>query len=186
VEQARQAAIQQQMSEQMLSMFQTIQDRQDTLQQQLLADRAEHRAFMTHILQHTGVLIPLVQFAPPPALQVAVVPAIQSGPQLHSFGPIISPLRPVSLDLSTQVVGPISTQPPVPLVSAVATPVVAVSVSVLAPADPAPDPASELAPALASTADTRSETDFDTLLVFALLPRPRPGVPAPPPSSSGI
>jgi hypothetical protein len=34
----------------MLSMFQTFQDRQDTLQQQLLADRTEHRAFMTHIL----------------------------------------------------------------------------------------------------------------------------------------
>jgi hypothetical protein len=48
-EQARQAAVQQQMSERMLSLFQTIQDRQDTLQQ-LLADRAEHWAFMTHIL----------------------------------------------------------------------------------------------------------------------------------------
>jgi hypothetical protein len=33
VEQARQAAIQHQLSERMLSMFQTIQDRQDTLQQ---------------------------------------------------------------------------------------------------------------------------------------------------------
>jgi hypothetical protein len=54
-QQARQVAIQQQMSERMLSMFQMIHDRQDTLQQQLLADRAEHRAFMTHILQHTGV-----------------------------------------------------------------------------------------------------------------------------------
>jgi hypothetical protein len=52
----------------MLSMFQTIQHRQDTLQQQLLADRAEHRAFMTHILQHTGVQPPPVQFAPPLAL----------------------------------------------------------------------------------------------------------------------
>jgi hypothetical protein len=41
-EQARQAAVQQQMSERMLSLFQTIQDRQDTLQQQFLADRAEH------------------------------------------------------------------------------------------------------------------------------------------------
>jgi hypothetical protein len=50
IEQAKQAAIQQQMSERMLSMFQTIQDRQDTLQQQLLADRVEHRAFMTHIV----------------------------------------------------------------------------------------------------------------------------------------
>jgi hypothetical protein len=57
-------------------MFQTIQDRQDTLQQQLLADRTKHRAFMTHILQHTSVQLPLVQSAPPPALQVAVVPAI--------------------------------------------------------------------------------------------------------------
>jgi predicted DsbA family dithiol-disulfide isomerase len=55
---ARQAAIQQQMFERMLSMFQTIQDHQDTLQQQLLADMAEHQTFMTHILQHTGVSIP--------------------------------------------------------------------------------------------------------------------------------
>jgi hypothetical protein len=67
-EQARQAAIQQQMSERMLSMFQTIQDRQDTLQQQLLADRAEHRALTTHILQHIGVQLPPVQSVPPPAL----------------------------------------------------------------------------------------------------------------------
>jgi hypothetical protein len=59
-EQARQAAIQQQMSERMLSMFHTIQDRQYTLQQQLLADRAEHQAFMSHILQHTGVQLPPV------------------------------------------------------------------------------------------------------------------------------
>jgi hypothetical protein len=42
------AAVQQQMSERMLSMFQTIQDRQDTLQQQLLADRTENRSFMSH------------------------------------------------------------------------------------------------------------------------------------------
>jgi DNA anti-recombination protein RmuC len=59
-EQARQAAIHQQMSERMLSMFQTIQDRQDTLQQQLLADMAKHRAFMTHILHHTSVQLPPV------------------------------------------------------------------------------------------------------------------------------
>jgi hypothetical protein len=57
-------------------MFQTIQDRQDTLQQQLLADRAEHRAFMIHILQHTSVQLPPVQSAPPPALQAAVVQAL--------------------------------------------------------------------------------------------------------------
>jgi hypothetical protein len=67
-QQAHLAAVQQQMSERMLSMFQTIQDRQDTLQQQLLADRAENRAFMTLMLQHTGVPIPLVQSAPPPPL----------------------------------------------------------------------------------------------------------------------
>jgi hypothetical protein len=84
-EQARQAAIQQQVSKRMLSMFQTIQDRQDTLQQQLLADRAEHWAFMTHILQHTGVQLPPVQSAPPLTLQAAVVPAIQGGPPASSF-----------------------------------------------------------------------------------------------------
>jgi hypothetical protein len=49
-QQAHLAAVQQQMSERMLSMFQTIQDKQDTLQHQLLADRAKHQAFMTHIL----------------------------------------------------------------------------------------------------------------------------------------
>jgi hypothetical protein len=123
--QARQAAVQQQMSERMLSLFQTIQDSQDTLQQQFLADRAEHWAFMTHILQHS-VQIPLVQSAPPPALQAAVVPAIQAGPPLPSV------------------------------------------------------------PALASTADPGSETDFDPQLAFALLPRPRPDAPPPPPSSSGL
>jgi hypothetical protein len=59
-------------------MFQTIEDRHDTLRQQLLADRDEHWAFMTHILQHTGVQIPPVQ-STPLALQAAVVSAIQSG-----------------------------------------------------------------------------------------------------------
>jgi hypothetical protein len=101
-------------------MFQSIQDHEDTLQQQLLADRAEHQAFMTHILQHTGVPIPPVQSAPPPALQATVVPAIQSGTQLHSFGPTISLLRPVTLDFSTQVIGPVSAQSPVPPASPVA------------------------------------------------------------------
>jgi hypothetical protein len=60
-QQAHLAVVQQQMSKRMLSMFQTI---QDTLQQQLLVDRAENRAFMTHILQHTGAQIPPVQSAP--------------------------------------------------------------------------------------------------------------------------
>jgi hypothetical protein len=76
VKQARQAAAQQQMSKRMLSMFQMIQDRQDTLQQQLLQDRAENRAFMTLMLQHTVVSIPPVQLAPPPPLQAPVVPSI--------------------------------------------------------------------------------------------------------------
>jgi hypothetical protein len=49
-EQTRQAAAHQQLSERMLSMFQTIQDRQDSLQQQLLQDRAESRAFMALML----------------------------------------------------------------------------------------------------------------------------------------
>jgi hypothetical protein len=59
-EQTRQAAAHQQLSKRMLSMFQTIQDRQDSLQHQLLQDRAESRAFMTLMLQHSGVSIPLV------------------------------------------------------------------------------------------------------------------------------
>jgi hypothetical protein len=59
---------------------------------------------MTHILQHTGVPIPLVQSAPPPTLQVAVMLAIQSRPQLHSFGSSISSLRAVTLDFSVQVI----------------------------------------------------------------------------------
>jgi hypothetical protein len=127
---------------------------------------------MTHILQHTGVPIPTVKSAPPPALQAVIVPSIQSGPQLHFFGPTISPLRPVTLDFSTQVVGLINAQPPVPLASDVTTAIVVVSVTTSAPADPAPQPASESSPVIASTADPRSETDSDTLLVFALLPRP--------------
>jgi hypothetical protein len=79
-QQAHLAVVQQQMSERMLSMFQTIQDRQDTLQQQLLQNRAENRAFMTLMLQHTSVSIPPVQSAPPPPLQAPIVPAIQPGP----------------------------------------------------------------------------------------------------------
>jgi hypothetical protein len=79
-EQTRQAAAHQQLSERMLSMFQTIQDRHDSLQQQLLQDRAESRAFMTFMLQHSGISIPLVQSVPPPPLQAPVVPAIQPGP----------------------------------------------------------------------------------------------------------
>jgi hypothetical protein len=75
-EQTRQAAAHQQLFERMLSMFQTIQDRQDSLQQQLLQDWAESRAFMTLMLQHSGISIPPVQSVPPPPLQAPFVPAI--------------------------------------------------------------------------------------------------------------
>jgi hypothetical protein len=167
-------------------MFQTIQDRQDTLQQQLLADRAEHRAFMTHILQHTGVQLPLVQFAPPMALQAAVVPAIQAGPTLPSFGPSPSLLRLVTLDFLSQVVGSISVQLPVPPAPVVTTATVAMSVTASALADTAAQPLEESVPAPASTADPGSETDFDPQVAFALLLRPRPDAPSPPPSSSGM
>jgi hypothetical protein len=167
-------------------MFQTIQDRQDTLHHQLLANRVEHWAFMMHILQHTGVQLPPVQSAPPPALQAAIVPALQSGPSLHSFGSSISSLRPVTLDFSTPVVGPISTQPPVPPASVVTTAAVVVSVTAPAPADPAPQPTLESVPAPASTADPGFETDSDPQLAFALLPRPRLDAPSPPPTSSGL
>jgi hypothetical protein len=74
-EQTRKAAAHQQLSERMLSMFQTIQDRQDSLQQQLLQDRAESRAFMTLMLQHSSISIPPVQSVLPPPLQAPVVPA---------------------------------------------------------------------------------------------------------------
>jgi hypothetical protein len=118
-------------------MFQTIQDRQDTLQQQLLADRAKHRAFMTHILQHTGVQLPPVQSAPPPALRAVIIPALQAGPTLPSVGPSPSLLRPVTLDFSSPVVGTISTQSLVPPTPAVTTAAMAVSMTAPAPADPA-------------------------------------------------
>jgi hypothetical protein len=170
----------------MLSLFQTIQDRQDTLQQQLLADRAEHRAFMTHILQHTGVQIPPVQSAPPPALQTVVLPAIQAGPPLPSVGPSSSLLRPVTLVFSSPVISFVSTQLPVPPAPAVTTAAVAVTVTSSAPAAPAVQPTSESVPAPTSTVDPRSETDSDPQLAFALLPRPRPDAPLPPPSSSGV
>jgi hypothetical protein len=113
-----------------------------------------------------------VQSAPPPALQAAVIPALQAGPPLPSFGPSISLLRLVTLDFSSQIVRPISAQPPVPLVSAVTIAAVAVSMTAPAPADPASQPTSESVPALASTADPGSKTDSNPQLAFALLPRP--------------
>jgi hypothetical protein len=137
-----------------------------------LADRAEQRAFMTHILQHTSVQLPPVQSAPPPALQAAVVPALQAGPPIPSFGPSISLLRPVTLDSSSPIVQPISAQPPVPPAPIVTTVVVAVYVTAPALADPASQPMLESVPALASTTDLGSETDSDPQLAFVLLPRP--------------
>jgi hypothetical protein len=92
---------------------------------------------MTHILQHTGVQLPPIQSAPPRALQAAVLPAIQAGPPLPSFGPSPSPLRPVTLDFLSSVISPVSAQPPVPPAPAVTTAAVAVSVttsSLVAPA----------------------------------------------------
>ena len=92
---------------------------------------------MKHILQHTGVQLPPVQSPPPPALQAAFKPALQAEPPLPSFGPSPSPLRPVTLDFSSPVVGTVSAQPPVPLEPAVTTAVVAVSVTTPALAGPA-------------------------------------------------
>jgi hypothetical protein len=142
-------------------MFQTIQDRQDTLQQQLLQDQAENMAFMNLMLQHTGVSIPPVQSAPPPPLQAPVVPAIQAGPPLPTFGPSSSPLWPVTLVFTLPVISSISPQPPVPPASAVTTAVVVVSETSSAPAAPVAQPPSESVPAPASIADPGSETDSD-------------------------
>jgi hypothetical protein len=102
------------------------------------------------------------------------------------FGHTISPLRPVTLDFSTLVVGPVIAQSLVPPVPAITTTVVAVSMNAPAPADPAPQPTSKSVPALASTADPRSETDSDPQLMFALLPRLRPDAPSPPPFASRL
>jgi hypothetical protein len=63
---------------------------------------------MTHILQHTGVQLPPVKSAPPPALHAAVVPAILAGPPHPPIGPSPSPLWPVTLDFSSLVVGTVS------------------------------------------------------------------------------
>jgi hypothetical protein len=183
-EQTRQAAAHQQLSERMLSMFQTIQDRQDSLQQHLLQDRVESRAFMTLMLRRSGVSIPPVQSAPPPPLQAPVVPAIQPGPPLPIVGPSSSPLRPVTLAFTSPVFMSVCPQPPVPPASVVTTAAVAVSVATSDPAAPAAQPQSESVPAPASTTDPGSETDSDPQLVFALLPRPRPdALPLPPPTS---
>jgi hypothetical protein len=141
---------------------------------------------MTHIFHHTGVQLPPVQFASHPALQATIVPALQAGPTLPSFGHSPYPLQPVTLDFSSLVVGTVSAQPPVPQAPAVTTVVVAVSVTAPAPTDPASQPLSESVLAPASTADPGFETDSNPQLVFALLPRPRPDVPSPPPSSSGV
>jgi hypothetical protein len=183
-QQAHLAAEQARLSERMLSMFQNMQDRQDVLQQQLLQDRAESRAFMALMLQHSGVSVPLVQSAPPPPLQAPVVPAIQTGPPIPSVGP--SPLWPVTLAFTSPVLSSICPQPPVPPAYAVTTTAVAVSVTTSVPAAPAARPQSESVLAPASTADPGSETDSDPPPAFALLPRPRPDAPPPPPPASDV
>lgn len=111
---------------------------------------------------------------------------------MHSFGSTFSPLRPVTLDFSSQAIGVVIVQPSVPLVSTVSTLIVVVLVPTLALAlesqapqsDPSSAPASESVPAPASTADPRSEFDFDTVPDFALNARPRPDASTPP--SSGL
>jgi hypothetical protein len=165
-------------------MFQTIQDRQDSFQQQLLQDRAESRAFMALMLQHSGVSVPPVQSAPPPPLQAPVVPALQSGPPFPSVG--LSPLRPVTLAFTSPVLSSVCPQPPVPPASAVTTTVVVVSMTTSVPTASAARPQSESVPALASTVDPGSETDSDPPPAFALLPRPRPDAPPPPPPASDV
>jgi hypothetical protein len=96
---------------------------------------------------------------------------------LHTFGLMFSPLRLVTLDLSTQGIGVVSPQPPVPPIYVVST--LAVAVSVLAPApvptSQAPQLALESTLAPTSTSDPRSETDSDPLPVSALTACPQPG-----------
>jgi hypothetical protein len=108
---------------------------------------------------------------PPPALQTAVVPALQAGPPLPSFGPSSSLLWPVTLVFSSPVISSVSAQPLVPLDPAVTTAAVAVSVTSSALAAPVAQPLSESIPTPASMADPGSKTDSDPQLAFALLPR---------------
>jgi hypothetical protein len=141
---------------------------------------------MTHILQHTGVQIPPILSAPPPALQTTVVPTIQAGPPLPTVGPSSSLLWPVTLVFLSPIISSISSHPPLPPAPAITTAAVAVSVTSLAPTAPVAQPPYESVPALASTTDPGSEIDSDPQLAFALLPRPRPDAPSPPPSSYGL
>jgi hypothetical protein len=97
-QQAHLAAEQARLSDRMLSMFQNMQDRQDALQQQLIQDRAENRAFMALMLQHSGISAPPVQSAPPSSLHAPVVPSILSAPPA-----VTSPLRPVTLAFTSPV-----------------------------------------------------------------------------------
>jgi hypothetical protein len=108
---------------------------------------------MTHILQHTGVQLPPIQSAPPPALQEAVVPTIQAGPLLAPIGPSPTPLRAVTLDFSSPVVGTISAHPPVPPAPAVTTTAAVVSVTAPALVDPTSQPLLESVSTLASIVD---------------------------------
>jgi hypothetical protein len=164
-QQAHLAAEQARLSERMLSMFQNMQDRQDALQQQLLQDLAESRAFMALMLQQSGVSVPPVQSAPPPPLHAPVVPSILSGPPVGT-----SPLRPVTLAFTSPVLSSVCPQPPVPPASVVSTTAVAISVTTSLPTAPAARPHSVSVPAPASTADP--ETDSNPPPAFALLPRP--------------
>jgi hypothetical protein len=86
-------------------------------------------AFMTLMLQHSGVSIPPVQSAPSPPIQAPVVPAIQSGPPLPIVGPSSSLLRPVTLAFTSPVLSFVCPQPLVPPASDVPTTAVAVSVT---------------------------------------------------------
>jgi hypothetical protein len=112
----------------------------------------------------------MVQPAPPPALQAAVVPAIQAGPPLPSVGPSSSPFRPINLVFTSPVISSVSAQSPVPPAPAVTTTAMAVSMTSSALAAPAAQPQSESVPAPASTADPGSKTDSDPQLAFTLLP----------------
>jgi hypothetical protein len=167
-------------------MFQTIQDRQDSLQQQLLQDRAESRAFMTLMLQRSGVSIPSVQSAPPPPLQAPVVPAIQSGP-------------PSSFCWSFFLSAPASHPGFHVTGSQLSLPSAASATSFCCyhyccggvcdhfrSGSPCSAASVRVIPAPASTTDPGSETDSDPQLAFALLPRPRPDAPSPPPPTSDV
>jgi hypothetical protein len=150
-------------------MFQTLQNRQDALQQQLLADRAKHRAFMAHILQHTGVQLPPVQSAPLQLFRLLLYQRYRKDPATFIWSFFLSALagHPGLLVAGYQLRQCSAAS----ATSSCCYHCCCGGVYDLFSSDSSCSVALvESVPALASIANPRSETDSDPQLAFALLP----------------